>query len=396
MKIAYIVPKLAQRGPVIVVRELVAQMMAHGHECAVFYFDEGPDELDFPCVTRRISWRTGRGEGRAADGGTGGLDFNRFDIVHSHGLRPDAYILLHKPCKPARSHARCITTLHNYVFDDLRYQYNRLTALLAGRAWLAALRRHDTIVTLSRDALQYYSHYLPAGKLTYAYNTRRLPAAAQDLQPLSEAEIAEATAFPVAAAEKADDTARTQPKAESAARNAAQTPIQPRPYLIGVHAQLTGVKGIDQLLRVLPQLPDHRLIIIGDGRERTALEHLAAEKGVAGRVRFLGYRPNAWRYLPLYDLYALPSRSEGFPLALLEAAAHGSAVVCSDLPVFKELVTENEAAFFASENPDSLREAILKATARKAELAQQLHARYLAAFSPDHFYERYLEIYEAR
>lgn len=367
MKIAYIVPKLAQRGPVIVVRELVAQMTAHGHECAVFYFDGGPDELDFPCVTRRISWRTGRGEGRTADGGTGGLDFDRFDIVHSHGLRPDAYVCLHKPRKPARSHARCITTLHNYVFDDLRYQYNRLTALLAGRAWLAALRRHDTIVTLSRHAQQYYSRYLPAGKLTYAYNTRRLPAAAQDLQPLSEAERAEVTCFATAC-----------------------------PYLIGVHAELTARKGIDQLLRVLPQLPDYRLIVIGDGRERAALEHLAAEKGVADRVRFLGRRPNAWRYLPLYDLYALPSRSEGFPLALLEAAAQGAAVVCSDLPVFKELVTDNEVAFFASENPDSLREAILKATARQAELAQRLHARYLAAFSPDHFYERYLEIYESR
>ncbi|MDE7149500.1 MAG: glycosyltransferase family 4 protein [Bacteroidales bacterium] len=390
MNIAYIVPKLAQKGPVTVAYELVCQMMAHGHTCTVFYFDGGPDQLGFPCVTRRISWRKGRGGGRAADGGPGGLDFNRFDIVHSHGLRPDAYVCLHKP---ARSHARCISTLHNYVFDDLRYQYNRWTAFWAGRAWLAALRRHDTVVTLSQDALRYYSRFLPQRKLTYAYNTRRLPAAAQDLQPLSEAEITEATAFPQTSPTQA---ATPAPTAESATRNAAQTPIQPRPYLIGVHAELTARKGIDQLLRVLPQLPDHRLLVIGDGRERAALERLVAEKGVAGRVRFLGRRPNAYLYLPLYDLYALPSRSEGFPLALLEAAAHGSAVVCSDLPVFKELVTENEVAFFASENPDSLREALLKATARKAKLAQQLHARYLAAFSPEHFYERYLEIYEAR
>lgn len=369
MNIAYIVPKLAQKGPVIVVYELVCQMMAHGHNCTVFHFDEGPDELGFPCQTRRISlWG-----GRAAVGGTGGLDFNRFDIVHSHGLRPDVYIFLHRPCKPARSHARCITTLHNYVFADLGYQYNRLTAFLAGRAWLAALRRHDTVVTLSQDALRYYRRFLPEAKLTYAYNTRRLPNdAGQDgPPPLTEAEIAEATSF--------------------------ATDKEPRqaPCLIGVHVQLTARKGIDQLLRVLPQLPDHRLLVIGDGPARKELERLSAAKGVSGRVRFLGYRPDAGRYLPLYDLYALPSRSEGFPLALLEAAAQGVAVVCSKLPVFEELVTANEAAFFELENPDSLRAAILEATARKAELARNLHARYRAAFSPEHFYTRYLEIYES-
>lgn len=362
MNIAYIVPKLAQKGPVTVAYELVCRMMAHGHECTVFYFDEGPDELGFPCRTQRISWRGGR----AAEGGPGGLDFSRFDIVHSHGLRPDAYVWLHKPCKPARSHARSISTLHNYVFDDLRYQYGRLTAFWAGRAWLAALRRHDTVVTLSRDALRYYSRFLPARKLTYAYNTRHLPdnTAGGGLPPLTEAERAEATGF-------ATDC----------------------PYLIGVHAELTARKGIDRLLRVLPQLPGYRLLVIGDGPARAGLERQAAAEGVSDRVRFLGHRPNASRYLPLYDLYALPSRSEGFPLALLEAAAHSVAVVCSDLPVFAELVTENEAAFFESENPEALRAAIVDATARKAELARNLHARYLSAFSPEHFYARYLEIY---
>ncbi len=371
MKIAYIVPKLAQRGPVIVVRELVAQMTAHGHECTVFYFDEGPDELGFPCATRRISRR----EGRAAAGGPGGLDFNRFDIVHSHGLRPDAYVCLHKP---ARSHARCITTLHNYVFDDLRYEYNRLTALTAGRAWLAALRRHDTVVTLSRHARQYYSRFLPAEKLTYAYNTRRRPADS-GFPPLTEAEIVEAT-----------DGFAPQPQAPQPTAH----PGAARPYLIGVHAELTARKGIDQLLRVLPQLPDHRLLIIGDGPSRAALEQLAAVTGVADRVRFVGRRPNACRYLPLYDLYAMPSRSEGFPLALLEAAAYGVAVICSDLPVFQELVKDKEAAFFELEDPASLQTAILDATARRQELARNLHTRYLSAYSPEHFYDRYLNIYE--
>lgn len=366
MKIAYIVPKLAQRGPVTVVYELVRQMVAHGHDCTVFYFDEGADALGFPCATRRLKWlfgRTGGDKVRVSDrsthgGAAGGLDFDRFDIVHSHGLRPDAYVFLHKP---ARCRARCLTTLHNYVFDDLRYQYNGFTALTAGRLWLALLRRHDRIVTLSRDAMRYYSRYLPAGKLAYAYNTRRLP----------------------------DTWDTTAEQAEIAAcRRRADA------RLLGVHAELTARKGIDQLLRVLPDLPDFELVVVGEGRERAVLAAWAAEAGLADRVHFLGYRPDAYRYLPLYDLYLLPSRSEGFPLALLEAAAYGAAVVCSDLPVFQELVTDREAAFFTLEDPDSLRAAILDATARKTELTRRLHERYLSAFSPEHFYARYLEIYQ--
>lgn len=53
MKIAYIVPALVNRGPVIVVKELVNQMLKAGNECWVFYFD-GMTELTFPCPTIRV------------------------------------------------------------------------------------------------------------------------------------------------------------------------------------------------------------------------------------------------------------------------------------------------------------------------------------------------------
>lgn len=390
MKIAYIVPKLARRGPIIVVHELVLQMRAHGHECTVFYLDEGPDELGFPSDCKLISLR-GKNAGK--------LDFRAFDVVHSHGLRPDVYVFLHKPWRwwgakaqsrqsrtnDARNHAanarggdshgtnapkpnvaRCISTLHNYLFKDLWFQYNRFVAFFAGLAWLLALRRHDKLIALSRDAVAYYGRFLPKKKLTYAYNTRHISEEA--------ATETEATAAPAATDL---DTPST-------------------PYLIGLHAELTERKGIDQLLRVLPHLKDHGLVVIGEGPARRELEQLCAKLGISKRVRFLGKRPKAHRYLPLYDLYALPSRSEGFPLVLLEAAAAKKAVVCSKLPIFQELFSENEVAFFEIENLDALQAAILHATTHKTELGQRLHKRYLSAFSPEHFYHRHIEIYTGK
>ena len=85
MNIAYIIPKRINAGPILVVQELVKQMILHGHSCIVFYFDEG-QEINFLCSTKKISFSQR-------------IDFNSYDIIHTHGLRPDLYIFLHKPVK---------------------------------------------------------------------------------------------------------------------------------------------------------------------------------------------------------------------------------------------------------------------------------------------------------
>ena len=70
LNIAFIIPSLKANGPCIVCRDLAVQMIAHGHHCVVYYFDECGN-LDFPCETVRITMKTM-------------IDFEQFDIVHSH------------------------------------------------------------------------------------------------------------------------------------------------------------------------------------------------------------------------------------------------------------------------------------------------------------------------
>jgi glycosyltransferase involved in cell wall biosynthesis len=72
------------------------------------------------------------------------------------------------------------------------------------------------------------------------------------------------------------------------------------------------------------------LLLIGDGPEREALERLCGELGVAPRVLFSGFRPDARRLLSLMDLFVLPSRSEGLPVSLLEAMSAGVPVCVTD------------------------------------------------------------------
>lgn len=342
MNIAYIVPSLANRGPVIVVKDLVSQMVRHSHNCEVYYFDDKPSPIGFDCPTRRI-------------GPNETIDFTCFDIVHSHGMRPDRYVAKYREYSGA---TRYISTVHNYVFEDFRYQYNWLVAQTYGRKWIYTLQKFDTIVALSDHARHYYLRWFPPAKTTFAYNTRILDPQAI----LATSWRDELLAF------KKDAT------------------------LIGTNALLTRRKGIDLLINALPSLPTCKLFIVGEGKERSRLEQQAKRQGVADRCFFAGYRQNASLYLPFYDIYALPSRSEGFPLSLLEAACYGKICVASNLPIIQECFTGEQIAIFELNKPITLVEAIEKAVA-DPQIGKRLQNKYLSDYSPEAMYERYIQIY---
>jgi glycosyltransferase involved in cell wall biosynthesis len=95
-------------------------------------------------------------------------------------------------------------------------------------------------------------------------------------------------------------------------------------------------KGFDLLLSafhaVSEQHPDWHLVIMGEGEMRPTLERQRDELGLAARVSFLGLVDQPFPLLKSSDLFVLPSRSEGFPYALLEAMSCGLPVISTDCP----------------------------------------------------------------
>lgn len=343
MKIAYIVPSLANAGPVNVVFDLVKVMTEHKHECSVFYFDDIV-EHEFPCEVKRIRLREK-------------VNFEVYDVVHTHGYRPSLYVLLHKPL---RTKTKFITTMHNYLFSDFGYTYGVVKGFLYGCFYLVALVRMDKIITLSKDARRYYTRFLFFKNLTYAYNTRVINFG----KGLNSVEKDELLSF----------------KGNS--------------ILIGSNCVISHLKGIDQVIKILPSFPQCKFFHVGgDGGFKRYCERLAKDLKVRDRVHFSGRRDLAYRYLPYYDIFILPSRSEGFPLSLLEAAAYGRKIVTSNLAINKECFSDKEISLFELSHIDSLADAIIKAM-KDDSFGNNARMRFLSDYSPECFYERHLKIYQ--
>lgn len=114
--------------------------------------------------------------------------------------------------------------------------------------------------------------------------------------------------------------------------------------VVGVVARLSPVKGHDFLLRsfarVAGEIPDARLLVVGDGESRGDLEHLARDLGIREKIVWAGRlsRAQVIRTYAAMDVVAVPSRFEGFGLSAAEAMAAGKPVVASDLDGLRDVV----------------------------------------------------------
>jgi glycosyltransferase involved in cell wall biosynthesis len=120
------------------------------------------------------------------------------------------------------------------------------------------------------------------------------------------------------------------------------------PYSVVAAGRLISDKGFVSLLRafrqVLDRIPRARLIILGDGPLRAHLLAVAAALGISEHVVLTGFQNSPYSWLARAGVFALPSRSEGFPNALLEAMRLGRACVATDCPTGPRELLAPEAA----------------------------------------------------
>ena len=119
--------------------------------------------------------------------------------------------------------------------------------------------------------------------------------------------------------------------------------LRPTP-VVGNIGRLSPVKGqkylIEAMAGVIKKMPEAQALIIGDGREKEALEKLASELGIMDSVRFISSVIDTPRMLSIMDVFVFPSVKEGLGIGLLEALAAGRACVASRVGGIEDIIKD--------------------------------------------------------
>lgn len=120
--------------------------------------------------------------------------------------------------------------------------------------------------------------------------------------------------------------------------------IEKQTCVIGAVGRLTPVKGLVYLVKalkiLLDQQADVKLLVAGDGVLKEELTALAKDLEIAEKVAILGHREDTDQLMQVMDIFALPSLSEGIPMALLEAMVMSRPVVASRVGGIPEIIED--------------------------------------------------------
>lgn len=171
-------------------------------------------------------------------------------------------------------------------------------------------------------------------------------------------------------------------------------------FVAGWVGRLSHEKGADVFLDALAEwkAPNTLASIIGDGRERPALEAKAATLGVIDRVRWHGQRGDAGLLMKAFDALVLSSRTEGVPMVLLEAMNAGTPIVATAVGGVPSVLDDTQAMLVPSESPRALAVALedVRAHPDAARTRADRAAHRLATdFASGPWLDRHESIYRA-
>jgi glycosyltransferase involved in cell wall biosynthesis len=149
-----------------------------------------------------------------------------------------------------------------------------------------------------------------------------------------------------------DTAAFAAPPPNPSAPGALRVVKRPGERWIGTLAGLRAVKQLPLLVEAVAELPEEwHLVICGEGPERDRIRAAAEAAAISHRVHLPGAVPDPAQVTGLFDIFALSSASEQFPLSVVEAMAAGLPVAAPDVGDIRQMVAEENRGFIAV--PDS-------------------------------------------
>lgn len=392
MKILYVITKSNFGGAQRYVHDLAIAAKAAGHDVLVAYGGEGPlGERLRAAEVRTVSIPELERDVRASKdlrafarlfalvrrerpdvlhlnsskvGGLGGLAGRLANVLEQSSR------LIRRTPRPAR----IIFTGHGWAFNEERNDLERFVIGLAH--WLTIALSHRTITVSRRTREQIAKIPFTWHKLTLVYN---------GVGPVKT--LAKKRAFE-----------RIFPDG---------IPPLPsgKPVVIGTLAELHRNKGLSYAIEGMALLAKQSsvpfvFLILGEGEERAFLESLVRRHGLEKHVHLVGYREAGTELLSAFDIFLLPSITEAFPYAILEAGKVGLPVVASAVGGIPEVIDDMDSGILIqTRNPNEVARAIeylLEDPERRKKLGTKIEARIGDRFDIGTMTKETFAVYEGK
>jgi glycosyltransferase involved in cell wall biosynthesis len=171
------------------------------------------------------------------------------------------------------------------------------------------------------------------------------------------------------------------------------------PYILGL-GRLVGGKNFPLLIDAYHYARNnfgvtHDLVIVGDGREKAAIESKIKKLGLENCIFLKGKQSNPFPWYKHADVFVLSSKSEGLGMVLIEALACGTPVVATNCPGgVSDIMRGQLSDYLAEQNPESLAQKIVLALKQgESVLLGQDVALSLAQFDEKHIVQQYCDTY---
>ncbi len=361
LRVVHLLAGGAYGGLESVVSSLTRGLRARGHDCRVVAILDGDSDARSPLldelraaevlvVPLRVGNRAYLRERRAL---SALFTEMKPDVVHTHGYRADFQGI----AAARRAGFPAVSTVHGFTGGDWK---NSLFEWLQERS----LARADRVAAVSRPIVaRLVRRGVDASRIRWIANAWE-----PWLPPMSRAQ------------------ARQRLGLASDQR------------VVGWVGRLSPEKGADVLVRAMASVTTAGAVacLVGDGPERDRLDQLGRELGISDRLYFAGSVPQAARVYGAFDVFCLSSRTEGTPIALLEAMNARVPIVATRVGGVPDVVGDAEARLVDSEDPPALAGAIDAACSSAASsggLVEAAAQRLQRDFAIAPWIDRYLQLY---
>jgi glycosyltransferase involved in cell wall biosynthesis len=174
--------------------------------------------------------------------------------------------------------------------------------------------------------------------------------------------------------------------------------ISPGQIVVGTLAGLREVKNLPRLVRAVAAIPNALLVIVGEGPERARILLEAQRSGLDDRLVLPGFMPRPAEYIGHFDIFALSSDSEQFPISLIEAMAAGLPCVTTGVGDCASIVSKANRPFVTAVNDAAFADALARLCAEPQSrelLGIANRAKALAEYDERTMIARYRALYDA-